>query len=572
MVVRAVGLLTETPAARQPTRLPLLQTYLDAQQRLTAVERFSQRHDKHALAPGARTYRELLPLAKPGPGQQLSFEVDLDACTGCKSCVTACHALNGLDAEEGEIWRSVGLLHGGSSEAPVQQTVTTACHHCVDPACMKGCPVGAYEKDALTGIVKHLDDQCIGCQYCTLTCPYEVPKFSKKRGIVRKCDMCSDRLAIGEAPACVQSCPNEAISIRIVSATRVVEDARSDAFLPGAPSPNITVPTTSYKTRHALPRNVIPADYHLVRSSPNHAPLVILLVLTQLSVGAFVTQFVLESFGHANPFARPYQGLLALLAAHVALVASLFHLGRPLYAFRALLGLRTSWMSREVLAFSGFAGCATAYAASFWLTAPAARLGIALPPPPQLEDLRCVLAVGVAVCGLAGVFCSMMIYHVTSRRLWDISRTAVRFVLTSCVLGLATASLAVLGAGLIGGDFEMAQRALASLSAPLVVFSLLKLGSDAQILVHARERGLGELRRTALLLLDELRSLAELRIGFGALGTSLAFVAAQGPALGRAGWVALTGAAWLCLLVGELCERTLFFRAVSTPQMPGSVG
>ena len=569
MVSHAVGL---RPAPREPKRLPLLQTYLDEQQRLTAVERFSQRHDKHALLPGDRSYRELIPLEKPGPGQQLSFEVDLDACTGCKSCVTACHALNGLDAEEAETWRSVGLLHGGSAEAPVQQTVTTACHHCVDPACMKGCPVGAYEKDLLTGIVKHLDDQCIGCQYCTLTCPYEVPQFSKKRGIVRKCDMCGDRLAIGEAPACVQSCPNEAIAIRIVTAARVVEDARSDAFLPGAPSPNITVPTTSYKSRHALPRNVIPADYQVIRSSSNHAPLVVFLVLTQLSVGAFVTQFVLESFGHVNAFARPYQVLVALLAAHAALLASLFHLGRPLYAFRALLGLRTSWMSREVLAFSAFVACASAYAASFWLATPAALLGISLPGAQRLEDLRSTLAVAIAACGLAGVFCSMMIYHVTSRRLWDVSRTAVRFALTSCVLGLSTASLTVLGAGLIGGNFALAERTLASLSEPLVVFSLLKLGSDAQILVHARERGLSELKRTALLLLGELRSLAELRFGLGALGSALTFVAAQGPGLGRSGWLALVGASWLCLLTGELCERTLFFRAVSAPKMPGAVG
>ena len=70
---------------------------------------------------------------------------------------------------------------------------------------MHGCPVGAYEKDALTGIVRHLDDQCIGCRYCMLTCPYEVPQYSVRKGIVRKCDMCADRLAESEAPACVQA-------------------------------------------------------------------------------------------------------------------------------------------------------------------------------------------------------------------------------------------------------------------------------------------------------------------------------------------------------------------------------
>ena len=99
------------------------------------------------------------------------------------------------------VWRSVGLLHGGTSELPVIQHVTTACHHCVEPACLQGCPVKAFEKDPVTGIVKHLDDQCIGCQYCMLKCPYDVPKYSKSKGIVRKCDMCSDRLAADEAPA-----------------------------------------------------------------------------------------------------------------------------------------------------------------------------------------------------------------------------------------------------------------------------------------------------------------------------------------------------------------------------------
>src|SRR5690606_34885961 len=60
--------------------------------------------------------------------------------------------------------------------APVLQHVTTACHHCVEPGCLHGCPVLAYEKDPVTGIVRHLDDQCIGCTYCVLMCPYEVPQ------------------------------------------------------------------------------------------------------------------------------------------------------------------------------------------------------------------------------------------------------------------------------------------------------------------------------------------------------------------------------------------------------------
>ena len=170
----------------------LLDSLLDEQGDLSAVERFAQLHEKVAEPLQARYYSAPMPAGPPGPGQQFAFEVDLDRCSGCKACVTACHELNGLD--EDETWRSVGLLQGGTSALPVLQHVTSACHHCLDPACLYGCPVNAYEKDPVTGIVKHLDDQCIGCQYCIFKCPYDVPKYNKKRGIVRKCDMCSDRL------------------------------------------------------------------------------------------------------------------------------------------------------------------------------------------------------------------------------------------------------------------------------------------------------------------------------------------------------------------------------------------
>ena len=201
----------------------LVEAMLREQQSLTAVDRFSKKHDEgHGTQGGsscqvpaqAKYYRDLIPLDRPKPGQQYAFEVDLDVCTGCKACVAACHSLNGLDGPE--VWRTVGLLHGGTEAEPQQQTVTTSCHHCVDPACLNGCPVQAYDKDPVTGIVKHLDDQCIGCQYCTLMCPYDAPKYSPERGIVRKCDMCTDRLAADEAPACVQACPNGAIRIQVV--------------------------------------------------------------------------------------------------------------------------------------------------------------------------------------------------------------------------------------------------------------------------------------------------------------------------------------------------------------------
>ncbi|HLP26614.1 MAG TPA: 4Fe-4S dicluster domain-containing protein, partial [Acidobacteriota bacterium] len=189
------------------------------QQRLqTPVAQFSALHDFSPSALQSFNPSRLVPLSAPRAGEQYAFEVDLDACTGCKACVSACHALNGLD--ENETWRDTGQLLGCGSAAPVAQTITTACHHCEDPGCLNGCPVLAYEKDPLTGIVRHLDDQCIGCQYCILKCPYDVPKYNARLGIVRKCDLCHQRLAHGEAPACAQACPTQAIRVVVVSTSK----------------------------------------------------------------------------------------------------------------------------------------------------------------------------------------------------------------------------------------------------------------------------------------------------------------------------------------------------------------
>src|SRR5256885_9887519 len=134
----------------------------------------------------------------------------------------------------------MGLLVSADWRNPFQRVFTTACHHCVAPACLTGCPVRAYEKDPVTGIVRHLDDQCIGCQYCTLMCPYDAPKYSPSRGIVRKCDMCSGRLAAGQAPACVQGCPSGAIAIPVIDPIEALNRSAGDVFLPGAPEPDPT--------------------------------------------------------------------------------------------------------------------------------------------------------------------------------------------------------------------------------------------------------------------------------------------------------------------------------------------
>ena len=98
-------------------------------------------------------------------------------------------------------------------------------------------------------------------------------------------------------------------------------------------------------------------------------PLIVMLVLTQLSVGAFLIHLLLESLLDEQSAAalRPVQTLSALAFGLLALAASTLHLGRPQFAYRAVIGLKHSWLSREIVAFGAFAGAALLYAVSTWV-------------------------------------------------------------------------------------------------------------------------------------------------------------------------------------------------------------
>lgn len=545
----------------------LVDRLLLEQQDLTAVARFAQRHESAEFPLQARYYEALLPATPPGPGEQYAFEVDLDACSGCKACVAACHSLNGLD--ETETWRHVGLLSGGTDEQPFLQHVTTACHHCLDPACLNVCPVRAYEKEAATGIVRHLDDQCIGCQYCVLACPYDVPKYNRTRGIVRKCDMCANRLAVDEAPACVQSCPNAAIRITVVSRDVAAENCETGVFLPGAPDPQYTQPTTHFKTNRVFPRNALPVDYYAVQAEHAHGPLIAMLVLTQLSVGAFAIQWLADLFasGAGLGAIRSAHSAVALALGFVALGASTLHLGRPHLAFRAILGLRSSWLSREILAFGAFAGLAALYAAFEWAARGASH-----------SSLRQFLGGWVVAAGLAGIVCSIMIYRCTRRPLWSGSGTIVRFLATTIVLGLSTALLTSAIAGRLASSATIGDAVAAlheRLLPGLVLAVAAKLVFEASLFAHLLSKHQTPLKRSALLLKGDLSAATTWRFLLGALGgLALPVIWMRlDRETGLTGFAVplIAAGQFLLLVAGELCERYLFFTAAVAPRMPGGL-
>lgn len=522
----------------QDTRT-LIDDYLEEQQRLqTPVRRFSDAHDQQTFEAAEAIWRDLIPLTSPAPGEQYAFEVNLDQCTGCKACVAGCHSLNGLDEEE--TWRDVGLVLGGTRSHPFQQTITSACHHCEDPACLNGCPVLAYEKDPITGIVRHLDDQCIGCQYCVLKCPYDVPKYSERLGIVRKCDMCHSRLGAGEAPACVQSCPTQAIRIVTVKVeTQVAAKAADSTYFPPVETDRAyTSPTTRYVTNKQLPLEIAAADANALRPQPPHWPLVFMLTLMPMSVGCY-------SLSALRGSADPRLLVVGWFAALIGLASSVFHLGQPTRAWRIFLGLRKSWLSREAVVFGAWFLLATVLTG----LAEAAPLGVTT----QLIPTSRALTVSVAGVGFLGLACSVMIYADTRRHFWRAAQTAPRFFGTAVVLGCASANVLQPSAFYTLG-------LIAALLAKLAIEtrSLRTLDDDDERPTPAWH--------TAQLLSGPLR-----------LATSYRYVSAI--AVLFLGAAILGGASsfiFACLVAAlafssELTERYLFFRAVYAPKMPGVV-
>jgi len=142
----------------------------------------------------------------------MSFGIltDLTKCIGCQGCVWACKEINGLPRNDGAntlsatTWTTIEQRHGVN--------IRRQCFHCIDPTCVSACPVAALQKTE-QGPVIYLEDRCMGCRYCIMACPFEIPKYEWSAVLpkVQKCIMCFDkRVSQGQQPACTSACPTGA--------------------------------------------------------------------------------------------------------------------------------------------------------------------------------------------------------------------------------------------------------------------------------------------------------------------------------------------------------------------------
>ena len=165
----------------------------------------------------------------PAPSVRQTTEVakliDVSACIGCKACQAACMEWNDIRDEIGTchgvydnpmdltakswtVMRYAEVEQDGRLEWLIRKD---GCMHCEDPGCLKACPAPGAIVQYSNGIVDFDHDKCIGCGYCVKGCPFNIPRISKVDQKAYKCTLCSDRVAVGQGPACQKACPTQAI-------------------------------------------------------------------------------------------------------------------------------------------------------------------------------------------------------------------------------------------------------------------------------------------------------------------------------------------------------------------------
>ncbi len=176
--------------------------------------------------------------------------IDVSKCIGCKACQVACMEWNDL---RDEIGSNVGVYDNPSNLTENSWTVMRfseyenengdlewlirkdGCMHCADPGCLKACPSPGAIIQKTNGIVDFYEENCIGCGYCIAGCPFDIPRISKKDQKAYKCTLCSDRVAVGQEPACAKVCPTGAIEFgtkldMLEQANERITDLKSRGF------------------------------------------------------------------------------------------------------------------------------------------------------------------------------------------------------------------------------------------------------------------------------------------------------------------------------------------------------
>jgi Fe-S-cluster-containing dehydrogenase component len=345
-----------------------------------------------------------------------SFVFDANKCTGCGACRVACTIENGLAPDVS--WRRIETFNPQRRAAAPVFHLSIACNHCATAACMNACPALAYHRDAPTGAVLLDSGLCIGCGYCSWACPYDAPVFDESAGVMTKCTWCADRLAAGLKPACATHCPTGALDYASVppderrsvmvglAPTSLQPSLHVIPLAPGRTQPQMTAvgdetdtwpgggPSQWYAGRGFSPAslNAPAGDGGASAQSPGASAGISLSHEWPLAAFTFGAALLVALVTGAAAGAYRLSPWTFMIAAALVMGVAGAHLGRKDRAWRAVLNVRRSWLSREVALVS----LSAALAAAWLLLAPD----------------QAILAWMAALLGFAGLYCADSVYGV----------------------------------------------------------------------------------------------------------------------------------------------------------------
>ncbi len=161
--------------------------------------------------------------------RQLGFFFNSDRCVQCHACEVACKSWDEL--EPGIAWRKVRDVWAGTFPDVTNKTLSFACMHCAQPACIRVCKAKAISKRPENGIVVVEQEKCVHCHSCLTACPFHIPQYGQS-GSMQKCNFCMEKLAQGKQPSCVATCPGEALKCGTMEdPVRTAENGAQTGFL-----------------------------------------------------------------------------------------------------------------------------------------------------------------------------------------------------------------------------------------------------------------------------------------------------------------------------------------------------
>lgn len=224
--------------------------------------------------------------------EQVTKLIDVSICTGCKACQSACDEWNDIRDKVGtcdgtynnpldlsaETWTVIRFDEHVDQNGKLEWLMRKdGCMHCQEPGCLKACPAPGAIVQFANGIVDFESEHCIGCGYCVIGCPFNIPRISETDNHSYKCTLCADRVAVGQEPACAKTCTTGAISFgNRTEMLELAEERVAELKTRGFPNAGVYNPQGVGGTHvvYVLQHADEPEIYHGLPKDPQISPIV----------------------------------------------------------------------------------------------------------------------------------------------------------------------------------------------------------------------------------------------------------------------------------------------------------